>query len=242
MSIQLEFVGHACFRIWEEGRPKILMDPYDHEVVGVPDDGTRLDAETVIVSSLTDEAHDNVGLAAGQPRVINALDVARGQSEAVVNDESLITVAAAEHPEHTEHSPHDNALYAFRAGGLWFLHMGDLGYELTSKQLEPFRDHCDVFMLITGERNTPTHEELGRMIDCLGPKWLVPMHYELPPISFGASPIEKFLAFRSRDPVFMARHHTVTFPLSTTGEARPTIIVLQPSGYQVTATAMSTLP
>jgi len=28
MSVQLEFVGHACFRLWQDGRPAIVMDPY----------------------------------------------------------------------------------------------------------------------------------------------------------------------------------------------------------------------
>lgn len=234
MSIQLEFVGHACFRIWEDGRPTILTDPYDHETLGLPDDGRRLEAHTVIVSSLTDPAHDNIGMASGNPRVINALDVARGECEAVINGGPLITVAAREHPNHTDHSPQDNALYAFRAGGLWFLHMGDLGYELSAEQLEPLQDRCDVFLVITGARNTPTHDELGRMIDCLKPRWLVPMHYELPPVSFGATPIEDFLATRPRDPVYLARCHTVSFPLPTSDPSRPTIVVLEPSGYRPT--------
>ena len=73
------------------------------------------------------------------------------------------------------------------------------------------------------------------MIDCLKPRWLVPMHYNLPPISFGASTIEEFLASRPRDPVFFARHHTVGFPLPTSDLGRPTIVVLEPSGYRPTA-------
>lgn len=232
MTVQLEFVGHACFRVWQDGHPILVMDPYTQETLGLADDGFRLQADSVVVSSRTDPAHDNVGLVSGNPRIINALEVARGTSEITINDEPLIVLEAAEAPDHTEHSPHDNALYAFKAGDLWFLHLGDLGYGLTDEQLEPFVGHCDVFLVITGEQNTPSHNELDPMIDFLRPKWIVPMHYNLPQVSLGMSKVEKFLAHRARDPFIDVRHHTVTFPLPATNLDRPTIVVLEPSGYR----------
>jgi len=141
---------------------------------------------------------------------------------------------AREIPNHNEHSPNDNALYAFKAGDFWILHMGDLGYKLTPEQLAPFVGHCDMFLVITGEMNTPTHEELDPMIDFLSPKWVVPMHYNLPPLSFGMSRIEEFLDHRSGDPVVFPRHHTVTLPAPELKPGRPSIIVPEPSGYTVT--------
>lgn len=234
MSVQLEFVGHACFRVWQDGCPAIVMDPYGHATVQLEDDGTRLEAHTVIVSSRTDPAHDNVKFVAGNPQVINALDVARGQSDVVINGEPLITVEAAEAQDHTLHSPNDNALYALKCDNLWILHMGDLGYELTPEQLAPFVDHCDVFLVITGEANTPSHGELDRMIDFLSPKWVVPMHYCLPPITFDMSTVEKFLEHRGRDPIIRVRHHTVALPLPIVRPGHPTIVVLEPSGYTPT--------
>ena len=234
MNVQLEFVGHACFRLWQDRRPAIVTDPYTPATVRLEDDGRQLEADMVIVSSLIDPAHDNVKLVAGDPRVINALDVARGDAEAVINGEPLITVQAREHPEHDEHSPNDNALYAFKAGDLWILHMGDLGYKLTDEQLAPFVGRCDMFLVITGEQNTPTHDELDPMIDFLRPRWVVPMHYNLPPISFKMSRIEKFLNHRGRDPVMFPRHHTVTLPPPEVKPGHPTIIVPEPSGYTAT--------
>jgi hypothetical protein len=50
MTVQLEFVGHACFRLWEDGRPSIVMDPFSHWKTELVDDGFRLDADTVIVA------------------------------------------------------------------------------------------------------------------------------------------------------------------------------------------------
>lgn len=234
MSVQLEFVGHACFRLWQDGRPTIVMDPYLHAAVKLPDDGIRLEADTVIVSSLTDSGHDNVKFVKGNPHIINAYDVARGLAKATINNELVIAVEAAEianHPEGTD----PNALYAFKAGGLWFLHMGDLGFGLSADELQPFAGHCDVLLALVGENLTLPLADLDPMIEALQPTWIVPMHYELPPIVGNMSTVDKFLQRHLDSPVVIARHHTVTFPLSVSSPSRPTIVILEPSGYKATA-------
>ena len=151
-------------------------------------------------------------------------------ARAEINGNALVTVQAAEHPEHTDHSLNDNALYSFQVGRLRFMHMGDLGFELSPEKLGPFKHHCDVFMAIRVEQNMPTYEEVGRMVDFLEPPFLSPMHYNIPPLLFGMSGIAKFLNFRSKFPVYLARHHTVSLSFLTE-VARPTIVVLEPSRY-----------
>jgi L-ascorbate metabolism protein UlaG (beta-lactamase superfamily) len=234
LSVSVEFVGHACFRIWEDGRPRLVTDPFRFETLKIADTGYRLDAETVVVSSLTDDAHDNVGLVHGSPQVINALDVARGTSKVEFGGEPIVTIEAAEDPNHTMHSPSDNALYALRIGGLWFAHMGDLGYQLTAEQLAPFAGRCDALFALTGEQFTPTHEQLDPMIEFLQPRWIFPMHYNIPPVSFEMTKIEDFVSHRAEDPAVFVRHHTVELPLAAPRSGRPTIVVLDPSGYQRT--------
>ena len=238
MSVGLEFVGHACFRLWEDGRPTIIMDPYSHEETKLEDDGSRLDAHTVIVSSLTDAAHANIAFVRGNPRVINALDVATGATSERINGEPVVAIAIAEAPDHTLHAPMDNAIYAFKAGGLWLAHLGDLGYGLGEEELAPWASKCDVLMPIVGEMNTVKLDELDPMIEFLKPTWIVPMHYGLPPLGGGngggMTPIDAFLNRHPRYPVYVARHHTVTLPLPKSEDGRPAIVVLEPSGYKPT--------
>ena len=234
MAVHLEWVGMACFRLWQDGGPVIAMDPYTPSAIGLVDDGTRIQADTVIVSSLTDVAHANVKLIEGEPRVINALDVARGLADAQIYDAPLAAVEAAEAPDHPDGAD-DNALYAFKAGGLWFLHMGDLGYRLNEDQLAPFAGRCDVLLALTGEGLTLRLDELDPMIDILNPTWIVPMHYNLAPVSGQKRVMTKldvFIERRPRDPVIFARRQVVTFPLPASQLGRPTIVVLEPSGYQ----------
>ena len=244
--LAIEFVGHACFRLWEGGRPSVVMDPYHFDETKLPDDGRRLEADTVIVSSLTDRAHGNSGLVAGSPRVINALDVATGNAlgeAAELNGHPIVTIAAKEHPEHTEHDPMDNAMYAFYAGegeaGLWVAHVGDIGYGIPNEDLGPWRGKCDLLLAIAGERNTVKLPELVRMIDHLEPKWVVPMHYALPPLAGsgggGMTWVDAFLNAHPDLAVYVPRHHTVELPLPTAANGRPTLVVLEPSGYTPTA-------
>ncbi len=233
MALELEFIGHASFRFWEDERPVLITDPYTHAAMKIPFDGKLLDAETVIVSSLTDSGHDNVQWVQGNPRIINTYDIAIGKAEATINGEPVITVEAAEIADHPEGSD-PNALYAFKMGGLWFTHMGDLGFGLSNDRIEPFKGRCDVLFALVGENLTLKLEELDPMIEYLQPKWIFPMHYEIPPIEGWMSRVDKFLEFRKNDPVMVVRHHTVTFPLTRLSPDRPTIVVLEPSSYAAT--------
>ena len=73
MAVHLEWVGMACFRLRQDGGGAIAMDPYTPAAIGLVDDGSKIQADTVIASSLTDVAHGNVGLIADEHRAINAL-------------------------------------------------------------------------------------------------------------------------------------------------------------------------
>ena len=237
MAVHLQWVGLATFHLEQDGGPAIAMDPYDPAVVaaacGLDDPAVfefRLQAETCLVSSVTDEAHSYDQAVEGKTQLINALDVAQGK-QVEINGEPMYAVQAAEAPHHPD-GPDDNALYAFKAGGLWFLHMGDLGYGIGADELAPFAGRCDVLLTLVGEHLTLDLDELDPMIEFLNPTWIVPMHYNLPPITAGMTKIDAFLKRRSGDPVIFARHHTVTFPLPSGGLGRPTIVVLEPSGYE----------
>ena len=129
-------------------------------------------------------------------------------------------------------------MYAFKSGGLWFAHLGDLGYGLGEEELAPWKSKCDVLLPIVGEMNTVKLGPLDMMIEFLKPTWIVPMHYGLPPLggtdAGGMTPVDTFLNRHPHSPVYLARHHTVTFPLPKSSDGGPTIVVLEPSGYNPT--------
>ncbi len=239
MPVNIEWVAHACFRVWRDGGPVVVMDPYtpsELEKFGLPEDTPSLEGDTVICSSLTDLAHGNPKLVNGSPRVINALDVVEKGLQTEIDGGAIIAIGAAEHPEHTMHDPMDNALYAIKFDGLWVMHVGDLGYGLNADELAPFVGHCDVLLAITGDSNTIPLPDLDFMIEHLKPNWVVPMHYFLPPFGKGMAPVGKFLDRRRRDPVIYPKSTTIRLPTEIPGaNGGPAIIVLEPSGYELTA-------
>ena len=235
MSVNLEWVAHACFRVWRDGGPVIVMDPYTPEVLGFEGDQT-IEGDTVIVSSLTDEAHGFPKLVRGNPRVINALDLVQPGTEAQVDGSPIIAVGASESADRPEEfgTVKDNALYGLKVGDLWVVHLGDLGYGLTTDELAPFVGRCDLLLALVGQTLTIPLEDLDSLIDHLNPKWIVPMHYALAPLLEDMRPLSEFVTRRARDPVIYSRSSRVKFPLQISGPQRPTIVVLDPCGYQQT--------
>ncbi len=240
MPVNIEWVAHACFRVWRDGGPVVVMDPYSRSVLekfGLPEGTPSLQGDTVICSSLTDLAHGDPQLVEGAPRVINALDIVEKGVRAEIDGSVVVAVGAAEHPEHTLHDPMDNALYSVKFDDLWVMHVGDLGYGLTADELAPFVGHSDVLLAITGDDNTIPLPDLDFMIEHLEPRWIIPMHYFLPPFGQSMAPVDKFLDRRRSDPVVYPRSTTIRLPAEIPGSdhTKPAIIVLEPSGYEPTA-------
>ncbi len=235
MSINLEWVAHACFRVWRDAGPIIVMDPYTPEVLGFEGDQT-IEGDTIIVSSLTDKAHGFPKLVQGHPRVINALDLLQQGTQAQVDGSPIVAVGASESAGRPEEfgAPKDNALYGLKIGDLWVVHLGDLGYGLPADELTPFVGRCDLLLALVGQTLTIPLGDLDVLIDYLNPKWIVPMHYALAPLIEDMRPLSEFVTRRTRDPVIYARCSRVKFPLEIPGLRRPTIVVLDPCGYQQT--------
>ena len=123
--------------------------------------------------------------------------VERG-TEAEVDGSPVIAVGP---PNRTApDAPKDNALYTVRIGGMWIMHLGDLGYGLTARELEPFIGRCEVMLAIIGVTNTIPLDDLDFMIGHLEPKWVIPMHYGLPPFDCGMHPLSELLDHRPTTP------------------------------------------
>jgi L-ascorbate metabolism protein UlaG (beta-lactamase superfamily) len=227
----LEFVGHACFRIWRDGGPVVVTDPYEPGHLRLPQ--ISLEGDIVVVSSTADAGgHANPALIAGVPRVIDALAVADGQP-AEIEGEPIVALAVYEKTKTGEPpaGPPDTSVFAVRIGDVWFVHMGDLGYELDADALAAFRGRCDVLLALAGGDQVLDYSALDAIIDVLKPAWIVPMHHDIGGITHGIyNPVGEFLARRVDDSLMLARASSWTFDPDLRGLRRPTIVVLDPAG------------
>jgi L-ascorbate metabolism protein UlaG (beta-lactamase superfamily) len=226
MSVSVEWIAHACFRLTASDGPVVVTDPYEPSELGLS--RLTLAADVVVASSLEDRAHWNPA-AVPHARVVDALSVARGADDEIAGKQ-VVAVEVRE-AEHHPTGPDANAMYGFRLGGLSFVHMGDLGHPAAPQHLAPFRDRCDVLFALTGGGLTIRLEDLDAVIEALEPRWIVPMHYAHPGLDAHVRsrmlPLDAFLERRPGDPVVRAPGTAIMLPLED-GSSRPTIVVLEP--------------
>jgi hypothetical protein len=97
--MKIKWYGHACFRIEGYGI-NIVTDPYTPEVAGL--DPVDEPADVVIMSSATDKFHSYSSMVTGDPKVLNALEIASRESAVEVNGvvfEALPTMESLTHKE-----------------------------------------------------------------------------------------------------------------------------------------------
>jgi L-ascorbate metabolism protein UlaG (beta-lactamase superfamily) len=200
--MKIKWYGHACFRIESEGIA-IVTDPYTPEAAGL--NPVEEPADVVIMSSATDRFHSCASMVPGDPKVLNALEIASSGPVEVngVAFEALPTMESLEHKE----SPDENAIYRFVLEDISILHLGDLGNPLTDVQLAQLRGKVDILLALTGGPPTIELEDLDRAIEEIGPRIVIPMHYQIPKLKVDILPLE---AFTSRYPEYAVKRLEAT--------------------------------
>ncbi|MFO0960265.1 MAG: MBL fold metallo-hydrolase [Isosphaeraceae bacterium] len=185
--MRITWYGHAAFLIETDHR-RIILDPYRS-----PDSGGYgpIDepADLVIVSHENDRYHSHLGQIIPPFRVLPALEIPR---EGV--DADGLKVEAIPVYETPEKLPGDEVtIVHFRAEGMHVAFLGDLGHALGPEELEPIRG-ADIVLAAAGGPPTIDYPELIPLLEAIGPKVLIPMHYFLPgKINLQIRPVEDFL-------------------------------------------------
>jgi hypothetical protein len=81
----------------------------------------------VIRSSENDSFHCRADLIPGNPTVITALDLARGDKQTTVKGITFQAIESMEALNHRYHDPDVNSMYRFEVDGVSIGHMGDVG-------------------------------------------------------------------------------------------------------------------
>ncbi len=173
--MRIKWYGHAAFRLVPEEGPTVITDPYTPEGVGY--DPIADPADLVVISSDDDSAHCRADLIAGEPLVLNALEVAKAGGAGEAAGLEVHAIEAAEWDLHPEHEvPGQNGMYRFTLDGIKCAHMGDVGNPLTDRQIAFFED-TDVLFALAGGYLTIELPDLMRMIHTVRPRLVIPMHF-----------------------------------------------------------------
>lgn len=168
--MNIQYYGHSCFKITTKpaGRGQedvnIFLDPFDKTVGLRPPQGS---ADLVLVSH-DHHDHNNASALRGEPVI---LDIPGEYSVRGVNIQGI----ASYHDQKEEVA---NTIFVLESEDLRICHLGDLGTDLSSKQLDLI-DGVDVLMIPIGGKYTIDFKQAVDLIKKIEPKIAIPMHYKI---------------------------------------------------------------
>jgi L-ascorbate metabolism protein UlaG (beta-lactamase superfamily) len=183
--MRITWYGHAAFLIETLG-VRIILDPFRS-----PDSGgyAPIDepADVVVVSHENDRYHSHLGQIIPPFDVVRGLEIPQGGTE--VRGIRFESIPVYETPEKL--AGDEVTILHFRAEGLHVVHLGDLGHSLTDAELAPIRD-AEIVLAAAGGPPTIDFPEIPALLEDIGPRVVVPMHYKTPRINLNIQPVERF--------------------------------------------------
>jgi L-ascorbate metabolism protein UlaG (beta-lactamase superfamily) len=187
--MELEWYGQSAFRL-SDGRRTVFIDPFD-DMSGLTARGMKWDyppieGVTADLLLVTHEHldHNGVGAIDGDPPVL------RG---AGTHDSPVGTVVgiASEHDDVAGTQRGPNTLFVFELDGMRVAHLGDLGQAaLRDAQLVALGT-VDVLMVPVGGGPTIAADEAMAIVEAVGARLVVPMHYRSERIDW-LDPLDEF--------------------------------------------------
>ncbi len=206
--MRVEWLGQSAFRL-DDGSQSVLVDPFNDMSALADERGMRFDyppisgvsADLVLVTHEHVD-HNGVDAVEGDPEVLRStaggLESKLGEVKAIVS----------EHDDEAGSARGPNTIFVFTLGGIRVCHFGDFGQaELREAQARAVGE-VDLLFVPVGGGPTIGGERAARIVERIGPRWVVPMHYRTDAIDF-LEPADEFLAafpdervVRLREPAF----------------------------------------
>jgi L-ascorbate metabolism protein UlaG (beta-lactamase superfamily) len=192
--MKIKFYAHASFRLEADGFA-VVTDPYTPGPGNSGFDPIGEPADLVIMSSATDSFHSDPSHVAGDPQVVNALELpAEGVTANGIHIRSFPAMESLTFDYGRD--PDANALYHFNLGGIRVLHMGDIGNPVPKEHLAALAGQVDLLLALTGAHATIALDDLDEAIAAIRPKAIIPMHYYSDRGVLPIEPVDTFLARR----------------------------------------------
>ncbi|MBA7638479.1 hypothetical protein ES703_46135 [subsurface metagenome] len=184
--MKIAWYGHSCFKLMVKSkngdRITIITDPFTKDYGLTP---PRVGADIVLVSHDHND-HNNVKAISGEPFVVD------GPGEYDVKGVFVKGIYSF-HDTSQGAERGINTIYVIEAEDMKICHLGDLGEkELSSNQLDKIGD-VDILMIPVGGIYTINGNEAVKIINQIGPKIVIPMHYKVPKLTLKLNSLDKFL-------------------------------------------------
>jgi L-ascorbate metabolism protein UlaG (beta-lactamase superfamily) len=184
--MNIQYYGQSCFKITTKpagrGREEMIIftDPFDKSIGLRPPQGS---ANLILVSHEHPD-HNNISALKGEPNVINI------PGEYSVGGVNIIGLDSF-HDEKGGELRGPNTIYILETEDIKICHLGDLGSDLTEKQLEMING-VDILMIPIGGKYTIDGEKAAEITKKIEPKIVIPMHYKIKGSSVDVEDEKKF--------------------------------------------------
>ncbi len=181
--MKVKWLGHACFLITSKVGLKVITDPYT--VGGGIDYSPIRETADVVVVSHDHGDHNNVSAVQGKPEVV------KGSSTKIVKGIRFSGIGTSHDASRgTQRGP--NTVFCFTIDGLDLCHLGDLGHELSEREVAQI-GLVDILFVPVGGFFTIDATAASQVCDQLKPRIIIPMHFKTPKCAYPIAGVEDFL-------------------------------------------------
>ncbi len=190
-GVTLTWWGQSMFVLTSRQGTSILIDPY-RGILGyrVPDPA-EIDVAAVTVSHEMPD-HDNVEVG-GDAVVLRGLtDDGWAEIDERPAEDIRIRTVASFHDGSEGAELGRNAIFVFEVSDLRIVHLGDLGQPLSQDQIDAIGP-VDVLLVPVGGTFTIDAAGATEVVEQLGPRVVIPIHYGTEALTFQLDPVDVFL-------------------------------------------------
>ncbi len=164
--MKIKWLGHSCFLIETQAGTKVLHDPYKNML------GYKLPEKLKVDYVVTSHEHSDHNYTEGLDQRFTLVNNYGETKTAITTFNGVLTY----HDQVEGDERGDNAMFTYVVDGLRLTHLGDLGHELTAKQLEAVAG-TDILFLPVGGGYTIDGKTAAAVANQINPTVVIPMHY-----------------------------------------------------------------
>jgi len=168
--MRIKWLGHASFLITSDDGTTVITDPYQSATDGGMVGYDKINqSATVVTVSHEHGDHNSASDVQGNPTIVRGL----GSHEA-----GGIEFRGVESYHDTNHGDQrgPNTLFCFSVDGIRICHLGDLGHQLSQSTLNEIGE-VDLLLAVAGGGPTIDLPDLNQLVEAMGPKVVIPMHF-----------------------------------------------------------------
>ena len=189
-TAELTWWGQAMFTLLAADGTRLVFDPYSEIGYRVPTPEEL--AADVMTMSHEHPDHNNVALAGDATVLHGLIDGDWADIDETFGDTRIFSIQSF-HDRSNGQERGLNTIFVIETGGLRIAHLGDFGEsELTENQLDDL-GAIDVLLIPVGGIFTIDAAGATAIVEQIGPRMVIPMHFGTPSLSIGLDAVDAFL-------------------------------------------------